>query len=210
MTTYVFPAVAPTTIDIKIYSATKTFASPLSGHTQTAARNGTRLGIMQRYSNLQGQERRIMQAFLARMNGQQHRALIYDHSYHNARGTLGGTPVVDGASQAGKTLDIRGMSNSITGIFKAGDQISFQNANGNYELKLVLSDADSDGTGDVSVDITPEIHVSPADGATIVTANPAGTFMLAGPDVGWSNRPEGSGSDPLLSDFDIQWIEDIS
>jgi hypothetical protein len=210
MTVYVFPGIAPTTVDIDILSNTKTFLSPLSGAAQTAVRAGTRLTFSQRFANLYGQERRIMQAFIARMNGQTHRALIYDHSYGTARGALGGTPVVDGAGQTGTTLNIRGMTPSVTNILRAGDQFSYLNSRGFYELKLVLSDADSDGSGELSLDIAPGIHHSPADGAAIVTTNPAGTFMLASPRTGWSNRPDGNENNPILSDFNIDWIEDIA
>lgn len=210
MTTYVFPGIAPNVVDTGILSNSKSFESPLSKFVQTAARDGTRLALSQRFSDLVGAERRIMQAFLARMNGQENRALIYDHTYHGARGALGGTPVVDGANQKGKSISIRDMTADVVGIFRAGDQIAFLNANGNYELKFVLSDADSDSNGDVSLDIYPEIHHSPADGAEIVTTNPAGTFMLASPDISWSNRPDGNALNPIHSDFNVQWVEDIA
>jgi hypothetical protein len=151
-----------------------------------------------------------MQAYLARMNGNVHRALIFDHSYHGARGALGGSPLVDGAGQTGEVLNIKGMAFSVADIFKAGDQISFLNSNGNYELKMVLSDASSNGLGRVAVTISPEIHHSPADNAVIVTTNPAGTFMMGSTDISWTNRPEGSASNPIHSDFSIDWVEDIN
>ena len=210
MTTYTFPAIAPNTSDLKIVSNVRAFVSPLTGYTQTASRQGTRWEMAHGFTSLEGQERAIMKAFTARMNGNVHRALIYDHSYHGARGALGGTPLVDGAAQTGETLDIKGMSNNVTGIFKAGDYFSFLNANGNYELKMILTDANSNGTGLVTVTFSPEIHHSPADEATIVTTNPAGTFMLATAEAAWSNRPAGNATNPIHSDFSIDWVEDIA
>jgi len=110
MTTYTFPAIAPNTTDLKIVSNVRGFRSPLTGFTQTASRQGTRWEMAHGFTSLEGEERAIMKAFTARMNGNVHRALIYDHSYHGARGALGGTPLVDGAGQTGETLDVKGMS----------------------------------------------------------------------------------------------------
>lgn len=217
MTIYTFPSIAPSSIDPKIIYNTKTLVSPLNGYTQTASREGTRWHISQRFTNLFGDDRADLMAFLARMNGQTHRAKIYLHTYHGARGALGGTPLVDGAGQTGSTLNIKGMSagldsppTGVANIFKAGDQISYLNANSNWELKLVLANASSDGSGLVSVEISPEIHTSPANETAIITTNPAGTFMLLSPEIGWSERPDGNSTYPIHSDFSIDWIEDIT
>jgi|TARA_Y100000310_G_scaffold344099_1_gene455124 hypothetical protein len=214
MTVYTFPTINPTTSDLSIVGNTKVFRSPLNGFIVTGSRTGTRWQFKHLFANLFGEQRAIMQAYLARQNSQVHRALIYDHSYHGARGALGGTPLIDGAVAAGAgEVDIKGMSNSITDIFKAGDLISFLNTNGFYELKMILTDMNSDGSGDVaSIPIYPETHQIIDDGATVVTTNPAGTFMLAKSGVGWSNRPEGSGANslnPNLSNISVDWIEDM-
>lgn len=214
MTVFTFPAISPTTLDAELIGNTKIFRSPLNGFIVTGSRTGTRWELKHLFANLSGEERAIMQAYLARQGGRVHRALIFDHSYHAARGALGGTPLIDGAVAAGAgEIDIKGMSNTITDIFKAGDQLAFQNTNGFFELKMVLTDMDSDGVGKVAnIPIYPETHQIIDDSQAVVTTNPAGTFMLADSTVGWSNRPEGDGSNnrnPNLSNFSVDWIEDM-
>lgn len=213
MTVYTFPSIAPATTDSEIVPNIKTFTSPLTKFTVASSRPGTKWSIKMFFETLYGPERAVMQAYLALMSGKVHRALIYDHAYHEARGALGGTPLIDGPISAGaSTAPIKGMTADVTGIFKAGDQISFLNTNGFYELKMVMLDADTNGLGEVNVIVSPETHQIIDDGATVVTTNPAGTFMLASPTAKWSNRPDGDGSNnrnPNQSNFSPDWIEDM-
>lgn len=203
-----FPAITPNVTELTIVTNTKQFISPLTGYTQTASRKGARWIMRMTFNNLQGDERGVLQGYLAFMEGQVNRIQVGDHSYTGARGALGGTPRVKGASQTGTTLVTDGWSNS-TLVLKAGDLISYNNGTYN-ELKMVTSDGTSDGSGNLTVAIAPEIHTSPADNAVIETASPVGTFMLASPALTWTNRPgrSGSSSSPF-SDFSIDLVEDI-
>jgi len=211
MTTYSFPSITPTNSVITIINNTKTFVSPLTGFTQTTSREGTRWGISMTFDNLQGDNRGILRGFLAQLNGQVHRAEIFDHSYVAARGALGAVVIVDGADQTGNSLTIKdgtGTTN-ITDFYKAGDYLSYSNGT-NKELKMVTADADM-VSGVVIVPISPEIHVSPADLAAIDNTNPEGTFMLTEPVVDWSNRPgQQAGAVSPFSSFSIQFVEDIA
>ncbi len=209
----VFPNISPTTVDHVIDPDNAVNTSPLSRFTQANSRVGNRVGLRQSFVNLQGDDRYDMQAFLLAMNGQANRALMPDHSYHGPRGAIAGSaPVVDGAGQTGFEINITGLLPSITNIFKGADQFSFQNANGLFELKFVSADVDSDGSGNATVPIWPEIHHSPPDAGVIYTVSPAGTFMLVNPKNGWSNSPDGDargGKNPNLSNFSLDWIEDM-
>lgn len=95
----------------------------------------------------------------------------------NPLGSWGGTPVVDGGSQTGDTLAIRGLPLSQTGCAKAGDFIQIGTGN-NTRLYRVVEDADSDGSGDMTVTIVPRLRESPADGETVVYQNAQGRFRL--------------------------------
>jgi hypothetical protein len=55
------------------------------------------------FNNLSGDDRSEMQAFLAKLNGQEHRFALYDHSY-TRRGAGTGTLSVNGANQSGASL----------------------------------------------------------------------------------------------------------
>lgn len=208
MSTTSFPAITPRTSDISILTNTKTFVSPLTGYTQTASREGTRWILRLSFANLQSDERGVLKGFLAFMQGQVNRIEVGDHSYTGARGALGGTPLVKGASQTGSQLITDGWPSS-TLVLKAGDLISYDNGT-NKELKMVTSDGTSDGSGDLTLNIAPEIHTSPANNASIETASPVGTFMLAQPALNWTNRPgQTAGVASPMSDFFIELIEDI-
>lgn len=110
-------------------------------------------------------------------------------------GALGGTPLVDGASQTGSTLNVKGGSNSITGWIKKGDIFTIDGvysinpqtylSTGQLQQFVATADADTDGTGDIAISISPEINdgtltTLDADGNSIslaafqnVTAAPA-------------------------------------
>lgn len=104
-------------------------------------------------------------------------------STHNAstpRGTASssaGTPVVNGASQTGDTLNIDGVPASQTGYLKAGDYIQLGSGL-TSRLYKVLDDADSNASGEVSLTIYPDLRSSPADDSTVVVSDAKGLFRL--------------------------------
>jgi len=85
-------------------------------------------------------------------------------------GFAAGTPLVNGASQTGGTISIKGFSPNITGIMKAGDFLKFANRDKVY---MVTADGNSDGSGNVTLDIFPDLFQSPAaDSAVTITDVP--------------------------------------
>lgn len=75
------PDVRPTSTDWELVDNTEPFTSPFTGATQTLARGGERLRCTLRYSNLHGNRRRLILAFLADLKGRENRAIICDHAY---------------------------------------------------------------------------------------------------------------------------------
>jgi len=100
------------------------------------------------------------------------------------KGVATGTPLVNGASQAGKTLITDGWTISITGILKAGDFLQL-GMGSTSRLHMVLQDANSDAGGNATLDIWPRIRESPTDNSAIVVASPKGVFGLAGNEPKW-------------------------
>lgn len=88
------------------------------------------------------------------------------------QGVATGTPLVKGGSQTGYELDTDGWTGSITGILKAGDRIQIGDA-----LYRIENDADSDGSGNATLDIWPALR-GHADNAPIITSNAKGLFRL--------------------------------
>ena len=127
-------------------------------------------------------------AFLMSLYGQKGTFLLGDPLGGTARGsaaTAAGTPVVNGASQTGGTLNIDGLPASATGYLKAGDYIQLGSA-ATSQLYKVLADADSNSSGEASLDIYPNLRSSPADGATVVVSNAKGLFRLASNETSWN------------------------
>lgn len=150
------------------------------------------------FQNLVNAEYSELVAFLTRLNGQQHRFTWYDRG-RDQLGNFGGTPLVAGASQTGRSLNIDGCSSSVTDWIKAGDWFSV-----NGELKMATTDADSDGGGAATLNFMPGLRSAPADNAPITTVNPAGQFLLAAPEAGWTRKL------PDFADLQIDAIEDIA
>ena len=96
------------------------------------------------------------------------------------RGSVPGTPLVDGASQTGTTLNTKGWTASQSGILLKYDYIEVET-----RLYMVVEDANSDGAGKSALSIEPAIRTSPADNAAITTSNPQAIMMLSDPDVFW-------------------------
>lgn len=111
-----------------------------------------------------------------------------DRAAATPRGSVAGAPLVDGASQAGRTLATKGWTPSQSGVLLAGDY--FQLGSGSTaRLHMALADASSDGSGKATLDIWPKLRTSPADSATIVTSNPVGLWRLASNARQWELTP---------------------
>lgn len=113
-------------------------------------------------------------AWLLALNGPYGTFLLGDPLATLPRGIATGTPLVNGASQTGKTLVTDGWGASVTGILKAGDYIQLSN-----RLYMVTQDASSDGSGNATLDIFPRLRESPADNSAIVTVSCKGLFRLS-------------------------------
>jgi hypothetical protein len=124
-------------------------------------------------------------AWLISLRGQLGTFLLGDPNGATARGAATGTPLVNGASQTGGSLVIDGAATSVTGWLKAGDYIQL-GSNGSSRLHKVLADANSDGSGNVTVDIWPHIRTAPADNATVTVSSAKGLFRLSSNEQAWS------------------------
>ena len=197
MTTFAFPSITPTTNTFELVANTRTFQSPLTNAVQTSSRKGSLWKASLQFNNLSGDDRQEMQAFLVKLNGQQHRFTLHDHSY-TRRGAGGGTLSINGASQSGTALVCDGATASVNNYLRAGDYISFNN-----ELHMVVVDANSDVSGNVTLSIAPPIRKTPADDTIVDYLTPvSGVFMLAGP-ASWDTQPG------IISSFTIEAVEDV-
>jgi len=123
-------------------------------------------------------------SFLLKLNGPYGTFLLSDPVGGTARGVATGTPLVNGGSQTGNELVTDGWTTSTTGILKAGDYIQLGSA-ATARLYKVLDDVNSDGSGNATLTLWPDLRSAPADNATITVSNPKGVFRLATASAQW-------------------------
>lgn len=111
-------------------------------------------------------------AFLAKLNGPEGTFYIGDPDGQTPRGTGGGTPLVNGASQTGQDLITDGWNLS-EAVLKAGDYIQIDD-----NLYKVLEDVTSDGSGNATISLFPKVRTAHANNASITTTNTKGLFRL--------------------------------
>jgi len=127
-------------------------------------------------------------SFLLRLRGQFGTFLLGDPNGATPRGSAAsaaGTPVVNGASQTGNELAIDGLPASAVGYLRAGDYIQLGSA-ASARLYKVLEDVDSNGSGEATLNLWPDLRSSPADGATVVVSNAKGVFRLSNNEAVWT------------------------
>ncbi len=206
MSTFNFPTLlkGPQGAGAMLVANTGVNTSPLTGATQSISRQGSRLVMTLNFNRRPGPDAAELRGFLAGLYGQEH-LVLYEDPTHVQRGVLSGTPLVDGASQVGQSLDIDGVG-SVSDWIKRGDMLSF--SNGTYtELKIVTADVTSSG-GDATIPISPEIHISPANNAVVDVIVPiVGTWRLKAADgAAWDNEPSEDGA---RGTFQIEFVEYI-
>lgn len=124
-------------------------------------------------------------SFLLKLAGPYGTFLLGDPNGGTARGAATGTPLVNGGSQTGNELITDGWTNSQTGILKAGDYIQL-GTGATSRLYKVLNDVNSDGSGNATLTIWPDLRSAPADNAPITVSNPKSVFRLASGQATWN------------------------
>ena len=185
-----YPITLPTSptlrdITIRARSVVGSAASPFTLQPQSYAWSGQLWSASCRLPPITRANAEAWIAALVSLNGMEGSFLLGDTANKTARGTATGTPLVKGASQTGRTLITDGWTINITGILKAGDW--FQLGSGSSaRLYKVVADANSNGSGEATLDIWPALRSSPGDNAPLTISSPMGRFMLAANQTEWS------------------------
>jgi hypothetical protein len=118
-------------------------------------------------------------AWMSLLRGESGTFLLWDTSMRIPRGTVAGAPVVNGASQTGKTLMVRGFTPGAPLVLRSGDWIQIGDG---YvvpaRLYMNLLDVTADGSGNATLNLFPRLRESPADGSPLITNRACGTFAL--------------------------------
>lgn len=124
-------------------------------------------------------------AWLVSLRGQLGTFLLGDPLGATPRGVATGTPLIKGGSQTGGTILIDGATTSVTGWIKAGDYVQIGSGL-TARLHKVLVDANSDASGNVTLELWPHVRTAPADNAAVTVSNAKGLFRLSSNEQAWS------------------------
>jgi hypothetical protein len=123
--------------------------------------------------------------FLVSLRGTLGTFLIGDAERATPRGVATGTPLVNGAqSSMSSTLATKGWTASTTGIFLAGDFIQI-GTGVQQRIYKVLTNANSDGSGNATLDIFPVLREGVSNSQPITLLNTKGTFRLTTDERKW-------------------------
>jgi hypothetical protein len=129
----------------------------------------------------------VWRAFFAKLNGRENTFNMGDPLSKTAKGSAGGNPLVNGASQSGSNLVVDGASTSQTGWLLAGDYIQL-GTDATARLYMVTDDVDTDGSGNATIPIWPDLQITPANNDAVVVSNTVGTFRLTSDEVSFETN----------------------
>lgn len=175
----------PTSVRINAHATVGVSASPFTGQQQAQEFAGQ---WWQAEINLPPMPRASAEewiTFLLKLNGRRGTFLLGVPTATRPRGIATGTPLVNGAHAAGaNSLVTDGWTVSQTGILKAGDYLQLGSGS-TARLYKNLSDVNSDGAGNATVDIWPSLKAAAVDNAAIVVNSCQSVFRLTSNDMSW-------------------------
>lgn len=125
-------------------------------------------------------------AFLGQLFGKTGTFLMGDYNRPTPQGPMSGSPVVSGSNPNGlNVLNVRGAAVGVSNWAVAGDYLQLQQSGAPQRIYKILQNASTDGSGNASLAIFPNIRETVSDGTAIVTSNCQGSFRLQDNTVKW-------------------------
>ena len=170
-----FPS-SPAFQSLNIQSIQPTFISrAISGRRQARQIGGQFWKMTATFPPMTRAEFAPIYAFIIAQRGRYESFTLVPPVVGNPQGSAGGTPLVNGGSQTGRSLVTDGWTVSTT-IFKAGDYLKLA---GNDKVYMITADVSSDGAGNATISIEPALVSSPADNAVVTYTSVPFTVALA-------------------------------
>ena len=185
-----FPATMPTSPGIRranwgLRFNTKLHRSRFSGSTQAVRNQGGEAWMVEaQLPPMISSNKQIWMAFLNSLAGTYGYFRMGDPAYTGARGTAGGTPLVNGASQTGNSLITDGWSAGAT--FLKGDYFQL----GDY-LYQANTDTTADGSGNMTIVFEPGLRASPANNDALTISSPKTIMRLTDDGFAVDEDPDG-------------------
>ena len=170
-----FPS-SPAFQSLNIQSIQPTFISrAISGRRQARQIGGQFWKMTATFPPMTRAEFAPIYAFIIAQRGRYESFTLVPPVVSSPQGSAGGTPLVNGGSQTGRSLVTDGWTVSTT-IFKAGDYLKLA---GNDKVYMITADVSSDGAGNATISIEPALVSSPADNAVVTYTSVPFTVALA-------------------------------
>lgn len=181
-----FPSITPAAATFRITRSTSSSVSPFTFRQQVYQFGGERWEGTVEFPPLTRAQAAEVQAFLLEMQGQYGTFLYGDPNYlvEGARGLASGSPLVMGAGQTGNSLIVDGLANNLTGWLLKGDYIQL-GTGADARLYQTYQDVNTNGSGQATIPLFPNLRSSPADNAAVVVSGAKGVFRLASPSAEW-------------------------
>jgi len=153
---------------------TQRFESPLTKNVQRILLSGGRWVLSASLPAMNRQQMAPWQSFFLQLEGGVNTFYGFDPDGKTPRGAATGTPLVNGASQTGSSLIIDGCTANVTNWMMAGDYFSV-----NGQLVMVTANANTNGSGQTTLNFKPALRSSPADNAPLTVQNATCTMILS-------------------------------
>ncbi len=169
------------TSSFRLEHNTRIFLSPISKDEQRQGQTGGRWVATYALPSMNRTLASAWQSFFAQLEGKAETFNAKDPERLSPLGIgTGETPLVNGASQTGKTLITDGWTINQTGLLLQGDLFSV-----NGELKIITSDVDSDSGGNATINFSPALRASPANNDLLTVDNTTIEMRLNLDDIGF-------------------------
>lgn len=173
--------------------------SPAGGSLQRQDRLGAKWRLHFDLPPLQGARAVAMRVWLQRATAASVWFQVPDFSY-TRQSTPTGTPKVDGASQSGASIALKGFTPGTPDAIKSGDRIGLTTG----QVVTVVADANADGSGELTASIDPPLRAAPADDSLVYIDQPLLVCFLP------VSKAEGFDQPGDLHAFSFEVEEDIT
>lgn len=188
-----YPLSIPTSIgveqvELRAVHAVGLSESPFTFRQQVVRHQGERWEASIRIPPVKANLAEPWVAFLLKLRGKYGTFLLGDPSRSvplGAASVAPGTPQVKGGTQIGDELLIDGCPSNTTNYLIAGDYIQL-GSGATATLYKVLTNASTDASGSVLLDIWPRIASAPEDNASVTVSSAKGLFRLNSNITSWT------------------------